>query len=85
MTTETEARTGTIVRSIAEGCKVRAEGLRMKGVKRDDMTLNYFLGAAEVANQIGDMDLHEHIGRVAAWIIAIRGYAGLDVILKPEG
>lgn len=70
------------VRAIAQRFVDRATELGMKGKRRDAAALEYFVGAAALAEAIGDNLLHQYLGRVTAFIIAIHGYAGVQRLLE---
>jgi hypothetical protein len=55
----------------------RAAALGLKGKKRDDAALDYFVGAAAGAELAGDAKLACHLGVVSAMIISVRGYIGV--------
>jgi hypothetical protein len=62
----------------------RAEHLGLKGKKRDDEALSYFVGAVQGARAAGADDLAEHLGRISYLVIAVRGYFGVNEIANRE-
>lgn len=66
-----------LARTLARRFIERAEELGYKGKKRDDAALDYFVGAAVLAELQGNKLLYEHLGRVALFVIAVRGYFGV--------
>lgn len=68
------------VKRIAERCIERMSALDIKGKRADDAALHYFVGAAVLADEIGDKALCEHLTRVAAMVIAVRGMFGVREI-----
>lgn len=72
-----------ITAALAEAFVERASQLDYKGKKRDDAALDYFVGAAISAKLKGDNGLHDHLGRVGLFIIAVRGYQGVLDLIEP--
>lgn len=73
-----------IVKRVAVDFVERAEALGLKGKKRDDAALDYFLGAAAIARAQDNKPLENHIGRVALLVIATRGFKGVqDIVSNP--
>lgn len=66
-----------LVKTIAERFVERSSALGLKGKKRDDAALDYFLGAAAGAELAGDVQMACQLGLVSAMIISVRGYAGV--------
>lgn len=70
------------VRAVAQRFVDRATELGMKGKRRDAAALEYFVGATALAEASGDNLLHQHLGRITAFIVAIHGYAGVQRLLE---
>lgn len=62
----------------------RATALGLKGKRRDDAALTYFLGAAALAEINGDGVAYNRLGTVAALLIAPQGYAAVLRIASEE-
>lgn len=60
----------------------RADLLGYKGKKRDDASLDFWTGAAALAEIEGNTELYELLGRQAALIVAVRGYFGVKQIAE---
>lgn len=73
-----------IARNLAKAFIKRATELGYKGKKRDDAALNYFVGAAVLAELQGNNILYQHLGRLAGFLIAIHGYAAVKDIAKRQ-
>lgn len=70
------------VRAVAQRFADRATELGMKGKRRDAAALEFFVGATALAEASGDELMHQHLGRITALIIAIHGYAGVQLQLE---
>ena len=66
----------TIGRTIAKTFEERAEALRYKGKARDNACLDFWCGAAALAEASGQQELANYLGRVAIMVISVRGYIG---------
>jgi hypothetical protein len=62
---------------LAEKFIERSTALKYRGKKRDAAALDYFCGAATMAELNGDTALSEHLGWVLAVMIAVRGYTAV--------
>lgn len=51
----------------------RCEALKLKGKKRDDECLSFWLGAAQGAILAGNARMGQHLGTIGAMIISVRG------------
>jgi hypothetical protein len=69
---------------IAQRFIERAEALNLKGKKRDDAALDYFVGAVAGAEMAGDTKLAEHLGVIAAMMISVRGYFAVREIAEKD-
>lgn len=65
------------VKALAKRFIERAEALQLKGRRRDNAALDYFVGAAVLAELNGDADLSNHLGTISALIISVRGFFGV--------
>ena len=74
--------TQTSIKTIATRFIERAAALELKGKKRDDAALDYFVGAAAGAELAGDGKLAAQLGAVAVMIVAIRGYIGVAELAR---
>lgn len=76
------------VQKIAKLFITRAEHLNLRGRKRDDAAMEFFVGAAMGVNTLvkekGDdaSTLYDHIILVASLLIATRGYAAVVGLAK---
>jgi hypothetical protein len=68
------------IKTIAERFRERAAALNLKGKKRDDAALDYFVGAAVGAELAGDADLAQAIALAATLIVSVRGFIGVSDI-----
>jgi hypothetical protein len=60
----------------------RADALQLRGKRRDDAALDYFVGAAAGAELAGNINLGKHLGTVALLIVSIRGYKAVEEMAK---
>jgi hypothetical protein len=65
------------IQPIAAKCVERAAALHLKGKRRDDAALDFFVGAAAGAELAGDTALAPHIGMTAAMLVSVRGYLAI--------
>lgn len=72
MTEQKLIENGDAIRAVCSTIVARAVALNLKGKKRDEMALNYFIGAIRMAEVLGNTDLQEHMTRIACFILAIR-------------
>lgn len=75
-----ELTTRLKIRALARKFKERAEELGYKVKKRDDAALDYFCGAATLAEINGDQALLKHLMVVLVMYISIRGMFGVNEI-----
>lgn len=66
-----------IVTGLAQRFIERAEALGYKGKARDKAALDYFVGAATLADLQANHALAQHLGTVSALIVSVRGYFGV--------
>ncbi len=69
------------VKRIASYFIERSNALDLKGVKRDDAALNFFLGAATGAYVCCNYPLGDHLNIVSAMVITTRGFKGVKSLL----
>lgn len=69
-------------KALAKRFVERSESLELKGKKRDVAALDYFVGAATLADLSGDASLANHLGVVCALIISVRGFIGVKDLLR---
>lgn len=72
----------TRITRLARAFRDRSEAIGLKGKKRDDAALEFFLGAAMGLHIEGHEDASQHVLRVASWLIATRGYSEIERICK---
>jgi len=70
-----------MLKTIARGIIDRAVALNLKGKKRDDMALDYWVGAARAAEALGHEEEAAHLRTVAVMLIATRGYSEVERIV----
>jgi len=77
------------LKAFCEQWQSRAAELQLKGKKRTDAAINYFIGAAALAKQLG---LHDRFNRLSfvAFMVACRGHGEVEDVLaaiaaKPTG
>lgn len=70
----------TIITRIARRCAVSMDGLR--GRKRDTATVCFWIGASQAAYEFGKPEEGEWINRVTTLLIATRGFAEVERIIK---
>lgn len=75
-----ELTTRLKIRAIARAFQERAKELQYKGKKRDDAALDFFCGAANLAEINGDEPLLNHLQKVLILSIAVRGMFGVNEI-----
>ena len=71
-------------RTVARRFVERAAALELKGVKRDNAALDYFCGAAAGAELAGDPQLAHSLGVIAALIVSVRGYIGVQELANEK-
>lgn len=67
----------TIIRTVCNGIKERVEFLGVKGKKRDDLALNYMIGAAKAYQFIGRTELVDALSMFLTFALTIRGYKAI--------
>lgn len=67
--------TRSTIGALAVAFVERASSLGYKGKQRDKAALDFFIGAIKLAELQGNTELYNHLGNVAALLIAIRGYS----------
>lgn len=67
---------------LAERCIERMDSKCVRGKRRDDAVLEYFVGASEMADITGDTMLSEHLTRICALVIALDGFKGLQRLIE---
>lgn len=73
-------RTKEIVQNLAKACVARVKACpdyseKPSNKKTAEMCLNYFVGAAALAQASGDTELVNHLTSYLAFGVAIRGYS----------
>ena len=76
--------TGVTIQKLAQRFVGRAAETRMRGKKRDEASLEFFLGAAALAEAQGDEPLCQHILKISGWMISIRGFKAVEELAKGE-
>ncbi len=62
----------------------RCDALKLKGEKRDDECLSFWIGAAQGATLAGNARMGQHLGTIGAVIISVRGsFAVAELASKP--
>jgi hypothetical protein len=80
--TVSPSHAGVVSHAVAKACIERMEALGLKaGVKRDNACLDFYCGAAS-ALEITDHTAAQAIATQAALIVAVRGYPGVQGILR---
>ena len=69
-------------KALAEKFIERSKELKYSGVKRDNAALDYFCGAASMAELSGDTALYAHLGRIITLLIAVRGYIAVAELAR---
>lgn len=86
MSKHIKTTTGECIRLIAEGAVERGEAMKTKNEDIREincMTLNYFIGACNLANALGLVDLKAHIEHVILNEVSIKGFqSAYDLALK---
>lgn len=62
----------------------RTENLGFRGKNRDALALEFFLGAAALAEALGREDVQNHLLKIAAFLIATRGFSEVKRIALEE-
>lgn len=76
MATEVET-----TKALAKKFIERSNALKYSGVKRDNAALDYFCGAASMAELSGNVPLMEHLTRITL-LIAVRGYIAVAELAR---
>jgi hypothetical protein len=71
-----------LARKLAKQFIERAEALNYKGKRRDNAALDFWCGAATLAQQEERNDVAEYLGRLAVLLIAVRGYIAIRDLAK---
>jgi hypothetical protein len=77
MATEVET-----TKALAKKFIERSNALKYSGVKRDNAALDYFCGAASMAELSGNVPLMEHLTRIITLLIAVRGYIAVAELAR---
>ena len=72
------------IRILAQKFIERAEALKYKGKARDNAALDFFCGAAAMAELAGDLPMYRHLGNIIVTMIAVRGYMAVRQLAMPE-
>ena len=67
----------TELKTLALRWKERRDALGYKGKRADSAMLDYFIGAATMADIAGNADLRDYLHRVSFFVVAIRGNVAL--------
>jgi hypothetical protein len=68
----------TYVKELSQFIVERMTALGLKGKKRDDATLHYWIGAATGAGLAQNENLAQHLRTLAVLLIATRGYEEVE-------
>lgn len=68
--------------TLCRAIKERANSLALKGKKRDEMTLNVFVGAIHGATMANNQALADYFTRIGVLLVASRGYSYVETIIK---
>jgi hypothetical protein len=68
-----------VVKNIAKRFVGRVKECGFKGKKRDELALEFFVGAAACAEGQGNEELTQHILRIAM-LVSVRGYSEVEVL-----
>ena len=74
-----------ITKELATAFVQRSEYLGLKGKKRDDEAVAYFVGAASVLNIVGRTKESEQLSLFAAHVLAYRGFRAVELATTTEG
>jgi hypothetical protein len=66
-----------IIKAICHGFVERAEALNLKGKKRDDAAMDYFVGANRALVAMGHAEEASAIGTWTAFVLAHQGYRAI--------
>ena len=69
-------------KALAEKFIERAAALGYKNKARDNAALDYFCGAASLAELSGDVRLAQHLGRIITLLFAVRGYIAVAELAR---
>lgn len=72
------------LKHLSEEFVARAEECGFSGKRRDELALEFFLGAAASAGALGREDVRGHLLKVAAFLIATRGFSEVKRIALEE-
>ena len=73
------------VRLLAQRFIERSKALGYKDVKRDNAALDYFVGAAGLAEIAGDKSLATYLGFVCAMMISVHGFFAVNELAETGG
>lgn len=76
-------RTKQIIQQLAERFIERAENLNYRGKARDKAALDYFIGAAQLAELSNDEESAKHIAILVTMLISTRGYSEVVRLGQP--
>lgn len=62
----------------------RCEAMELKGKKRDDATLNLWIGAIHGAHIAGNAEIAGYLERVAVMVICVRGFSEVKHMAAQE-
>ena len=60
---------------LSRQCVERMGALRLKGTRRDNAAIHFFVGAAQGLAYAGLTDAARHVGVWTSLVLAVRGYA----------
>lgn len=55
----------------------RAEQMRLKGKKRDEMAMEFIVGAATALEGAGHSEDAQHLAKFASFLVSFRGFAAI--------
>lgn len=79
---ETPFERVAVTKALARRFVERSESLKYKGKKRDDAALDYFCGAAVLAEEMGNDAMGEHLARICVLMISVRGYIAIKELAQ---
>lgn len=78
----TEVESREVIRQMARLFIERATNFGWKGKKRDDLALEFFMGAAKAVENL-DEGLYKHLHAIV-FLLAVRGYDEVLILAKDE-
>lgn len=73
----------SVLKVLCQGFKDRAEGRELKGKRRDDAAIDYFVGAVRALQVIEN----EHARHVETWLVlvlSVRGFRAVEDVIALE-